>query len=127
MDKLKLAFKLIAQKAKQKQDAGAVPAFLGVRGLLALMYDRIVCFSQSDEDQTDYVLDLAVNAMFAFASVLPDMESFDDDEPQQEEVIEDETKADEAQTPDEPAIDDPRWTPVAPGDPLPTRREVKEE
>lgn len=111
MDKLKLAFKLVAEQAKAKRRAGSVPAFLGVRGMLALMYDRIASFSQEDEDNTKYVLDLAVSAMFAFSTVLPDMD-FDEVESEAEEELPEE--------PQEEDIVDPRWTKVPPGQPLPS-------
>ena len=114
MDKLQLAINLVTERAKQKREAGAIPAFLGVRGMLALMYDRIVQFSNNPEDNTDYVLDLVVNGLFAFASVLPDMDI--PEEPQEEEKTVDSLEENPIAADD---TQDPRWTPVPATVPLP--------
>lgn len=135
MDKLKLAFSIVAKRVKEKRSTGEVPVFLGPRGMLALMYDRIAQFSKCDsDDQTEYVLDLAVMAMFAFSTVLPDMEFDDDDtrntdeEPLLERTNEGPTSEDEESegTMVPETNDDPRWTPVNPGDPIRSATPVEE-
>lgn len=119
MDKLQLAINLVIERAKQKRDAGSIPAFLGVRGMLALMYDRIVQFSNNQDDNTDYVLDLVVNGLFAFASVLPDIDIEEprEEEPEVSDILEENPiAADDMQTGSDK---DPRWTPVPAAVPLP--------
>ena len=116
MDKLKMAFKLIGKRARQDRAAGKVPEFLGARGMLALMYDSITKFSEGDAEDTDYLLDLAVRSMFAFATTLPDdidIEDdvdFGDDEPGPQEDTEE----------DDVDLSDERWSQVKPGQPVPT-------
>lgn len=131
MDKLKLAFSLIAKRVKAKRGTGEVPVYLGPQGMLALMHDRIVKYSQT-EDATEHVLDLAVMAVFAFATVLPDME-FDDGEESAQDLysrgVEEQGDDSESTVPanNEEIPDDPRWSPVRPGDPLPRAEKVEEE
>lgn len=131
MDKLKIAFKVIADEAKRKRSTGEVPTFLGVRGMLALMYDRIAKFMQvEDDDVSKYVLDLAVNALFAFSTVLPDID-LEEDETTTEETDDEpaiptipETNRETEETEDESNAD-PRWTTIPPGSPLPTAKKRK--
>lgn len=62
--------KLAWKHAKTKRDQGSVPTFLGLNGMLALMYDNIRRFHQGKEGPTyDEVLDLAANALFALEAV----------------------------------------------------------
>lgn len=118
MDKLQLAINLVIERAKQKRDAGAIPAFLGVRGMLALMYDRIVQFSTTSEDNSEHVLDLVVNGLFAFADVLPNFDIEDKkDEPQEKAEVTDSLEENPIAASDDK---DPRWTPIAPSVPLPS-------
>jgi len=119
MGDLKTAFNIVWRQAKQKREKGSVPVFLGPRGLLALMYDRIAAFSESEEDQSKYLLDLAVMAMFAFSTALPEEADFDEEPRGEEENASSEPE--EAIPPaDDPDANDPRWTAVAPNVPLPT-------
>ena len=122
MDKLKLAFNIVAKAARAQRKKGMVPNVLGVRGMLALMFDRIAQFSESDEDNTEYVLDLAVKAMFAMAECMPDSDdvNFDEDEPPFEvddaQAKDIEANAAEAvDDEDEDDVNDPRWTKIPPG------------
>lgn len=124
MDKLKMAFRLVAKQAKKKRRDGAVPAFLGARGLLALMYDRIVAFSvtatNTDEEQMNYLIDLAVNSVYAVASVLPEIDDISLDEEELEDTEDSVTLTEE---PQENESSDPRWTKVEPGQPLPQAKD----
>ena len=126
MDNLKMAFSIIAKEVKKKRGTGEVPVYLGPQGMLALMHDRIAKFSGA-YDQTEYVLDLAVMAVFAFATVLPDTE-FDDEEESTDRGLEEDEGGEpmgerdgrKSTVPtDNEGISDPRWSPVKPGDPLP--------
>ena len=122
MDKLKLAFSIVAKKAKEQRARGQVPTVLGVRGMLALMFDRIASFSQEDESDSDYVLDLAVKGMFAMAECLPDLDvldEIDDDEPDDDRLPEDieGSEPTEEETEEEEDNDDPRWTKSKMGEP----------
>lgn len=127
MDKLKLAFRLVAKQAKQRRENGSVPVFLGVGGMLALMYDAIRKFSESEEDVSGYVMDLAVSAMFAFSTTLPDMD-FDEEQTEDETTDEMPDNHDEEETADsEGSEDDPRWTRINPGDSLPVVRKVESD
>lgn len=115
MDKLKLAFSIVAKRAKEQRSRGAIPLVLGVRGLLALMYDRIAAYSEDQEGDSEYVLDLAVKAMFAMSECLPELEDdFADDEPQGRHPMDLEdadAMAGEAMAEE----DDTRWTKIEPG------------
>ena len=66
---LKDTAKILFQQAKLMQSEGKIPLFLGVKGMLARMYDNITRYSDSDDQNGDYVLDLAVNALFAMQLV----------------------------------------------------------
>lgn len=113
MDKLNTAIGMISKLAAEQRQAGEVPSFLGVRGMLALMYDRIRAFSKEGEDHTEYVLDLAVKAVFALVECIPTVDFDIEDEPREEEV------SDGMENTVEKVEDNGRWTPVAPGDTLP--------
>lgn len=136
MDKLKMTFSIIAKEVKKKRGTGEVPVFLGPRGMLALMYDRIAQFMKlCDEDESKYVLDLAVMAVFAFSTVLPDVEFEDEevgerDEGPVSEELEGTGERDARESlisPDnEEVSNDPRWSPVRPGDPISRASEVEE-
>tara|TARA_R110000751_G_scaffold300963_1_gene413045 strand:- start:27822 stop:28214 length:393 start_codon:yes stop_codon:yes gene_type:complete len=127
MDKLRVAVKLITKEAKRRREDGEIPLFLGDQGMLALMYDSIIGFSKVGDDEVargKYLQDLAVRGIFAFMTVLPDLDDLDaddlipdddiEDTPQQEQEEEDETPTEE-----EEDANDPRWTKVKPGDALP--------
>jgi hypothetical protein len=122
MDKLKAAWSLVGKAARERRKAGAVPAFLGVKGMLALMYDRIVSYNEGAEDDA-YVLDLAINSLFAVAATLPELH---DDDFIEESIkvsgVEDDTVAEElsdsAEESSEDGEIDPRWTATQPGEPL---------
>lgn len=114
MTNLKLAIELLSEEAINQHQAGKVPVFLGSRGLAALIYDRVVSYtSVKDSDDTRYLLDLAVKSLFAFANSLPDIKEIPDS-PQED------SDAFEVQEPQVEEKVDGRWTPVLPGDPLPT-------
>tara|TARA_R110002094_G_scaffold145203_1_gene134586 strand:+ start:4203 stop:4604 length:402 start_codon:yes stop_codon:yes gene_type:complete len=129
MDKLRLAFKLITKEAKRKRDDGEIPVFLGAQGMLALMYDSITKFSKSNEEENEahcvtHLKDLAVSAMFAFMTVMPDLDDIDadteiPDDPPFEVETQPEQSDDEPQQEEEDDANDPRWTKVAAGDALP--------
>tara|TARA_R110000782_G_scaffold211669_2_gene299824 strand:+ start:2043 stop:2462 length:420 start_codon:yes stop_codon:yes gene_type:complete len=135
MDKLRLAFKLITKEAKRKRDDGEIPVFLGAQGMLALMYDSITKFSKSNEEENEahcvtHLKDLAVSAMFAFMTVMPDLDDIDadteipDDPPFEVDIAAIENKLvgeedDEPQQEEDDDANDPRWTKVAAGDALP--------
>jgi len=128
MDKLKLAFSIIAKHAREKRSTGEVPIFLGTHAMLALMYDRIAKFTSAAseyEDTSKYVLELAVMGVFAFSTVLPEMEIKEDEIP--DEIPDEEVSEQFKEKPDESDVVDPRWTAVRPGDPLPTTAPIKEE
>lgn len=120
MDKLQVAFDIVLKKAMEQRQAGEIPSFLGLRGMLALMYDRIRAFAKEPEDMSEPVLDLAVKAMFAMAECLPDM----DFAPEQEDPVSENHEEEVVETPpdiiEEPAKNDKRWTPVPPNAPLPS-------
>lgn len=112
MDKLLLVSKMAYKRAQQKLHQGKVPSFLGLEGMLALMYERLVQYS--DTKDSDYVLDLAADSILALLHIVPDMDDSDHrEEPQQEEDREEERpeNTDEA-IEEEP---DRQWTPVKPG------------
>ena len=101
MNKLLLVAKTAYERAKQKISAGESPKFLGIDGLVAVMYERIVQYGNT-KDQ-DLILDLAADALLALDIVMPDMgginfqktpEEYDpeQDEPQQEEENSDPTE-----------------------------------
>lgn len=134
MDKLKLAFTIIMRKVKEKRGTGEVPVYLGPQGMLALMHDRIAKYMRT-EDATEHVLDLAVMAVFAFSTVLPEME-FDDEESFDDEEAADGRMGESSEgndreptvpTDNEEVSTDPRWSPVHPGDPVPRATKVEEE
>jgi len=119
MDNLRLAFKLIGNKAKTDRAAGRIPAFLGPRGMLALMYDSITKFSEDEDDNTEYLLELAVRSLFAFSLALPDdidIESRfeDEDDRPMKRAAEPQGNEDDSEE-----IDQARWTAVEPGQDLP--------
>jgi hypothetical protein len=123
MDKLQVAFDIVLKKAMEQRQAGEVPSFLGIRGMLALMYDRIRAFAKEPEDMSEPVLDLAIKAMFAVAECLPDPHEGighldEPEENHEEEVVDDEEKAMPRVGP--PPENDKRWTPVPPNAPLPS-------
>jgi hypothetical protein len=118
MDRLKMAFNLVARKAKEQRSNGSVPTVLGVRGLLALMYDRIVKFSESESDHSEYVLDLAVKAMFAMAECLPSLN--DDDIQEQNSPTDNQEKLPELEWENtendyEESVDSSQYTAIPPG------------
>ena len=133
MDKLRLAFKLITKEAKRKRDDGEIPVFLGAQGMLALMYDSITKFSKANEQENEahcvtHLKDLAVSAMFAFMTVMPDLDDIDadteipDDPPfenPQDNYTQPDKSDDEPQQEEDEDANDPRWTKVAAGDALP--------
>jgi len=106
---LKITLRIVFERAKQKKQSGEVPTFLGVDGMLALMYDCIVRYNNNKED-TDWILDLVVNGVFALQQVLPDIE----------EDIPDPVLAEDSATPvnEDEDGDSERWTPVKPGQDL---------
>lgn len=134
MDKLKLAYKIVGKACKKKRDSGSVPTFLGVRGMLALMYQNIVDFNGEEEDYADYVIDLAANAIFAVTAILPNMDeeflSPEDDEElaqhrsssgkrqRQDSNNEDTPTSEETEVAEEEEDDSGRWTKIPAGKPL---------
>lgn len=121
MDKLQVAFDIVIKKAIEQRQAGEVPSFLGLRGMLALMYDRIRAFAKEPEDMSQPVLDLAVKALFAVAECLPDPHEgighLDEPEDNHEEEV---VEVQEEMSIEVQAKNDKRWTPVAPNVPLPS-------
>jgi len=119
MDKLKTALRLIQERVESKRAEGSVPTFLGLAGMIALVHKEIVDFSKDSENQTQYVINLGAMAVYALSTILPEAEDFTNELPDDET---DETQDYPAKAPelmvspdDEPGMDDPRWTRVAPG------------
>lgn len=112
VDTLKIAFQLVARKAREDRAAGKIPLFLGAQGMLARMYDKITEFSSRGDDPS-LLLDIAVSAVFAFSTTIPNEEIEDDME--EDEV----DNADQEAPQEEEAAVDPRWTPIAPNKDLP--------
>lgn len=119
MDQLRTAFRLVAAKARQQRNEGTIPAFLGANGMVALMFKSIVDFKKTN-DEPSFLLDLAVQAMFAFASTLPDTD-FDDSEPAEDT----EDGEDPPQQEEEPTADDARWSRIEPGKNLPSAKQQR--
>ena len=123
-----MALDIISQRAIEQRQAGEVPSFLGTRGMLALMYDRIRAFSSDKEDNSEYVIDLAIKAIFAVAECLPNIQANDvpleDEDDGAAGYVERNTYAEE-----EDSEDNDRWSAVAPGNPLPSvaKSDVEEE
>lgn len=105
MTTLKDTARLVLLRAKEKQEAGKVPTFLGVKGMLALMYESITRYYDTESD--DYILDLAVAALFCMHEVMPEIPQEEEQQP------EDEVERPSVET------SDPRWTPIKPGDHMP--------
>lgn len=121
MDKLSIALDIISKRAFEQRSEGEVPTFLGIRGMLALMYDRIRAFSKDKEDNSEYVIDLAIKAIFAVSECLPKIDI--NDEPLEDEddgVVDFRAEENEIASIEEDAQDNDRWSPVAPGNPLPS-------
>lgn len=79
MGTVDMALKIITDSVKEKRSTGEVPVFLGVHGMLALMHNDIVEFSKLPEDaRSKFVLSLAVKAVFALSTILPDMDDMDE-------------------------------------------------
>lgn len=69
--KIKDVCKLAWANAIKRRNSGQVPSFLGLDGMLALMYDNICRFrSQGREISYDEVLLLASNAIFALEEAI---------------------------------------------------------
>lgn len=122
MDRLKLAWQTVGKAAKDKRKRGEIPTFLGAKGMLALMYDRIVAYNKQEGDHVTYLLDLAVSALFAFADALPEIEEFDslleDDVSEGDyETEESDSDANEDGTEEDEKVDpnDTRWTTIPVG------------
>jgi len=114
MTNIKAAIELITEEVIKQHQAGKVPLFLGARGLAALIYDRVSQFTESKEDDSKYLLDLAVKAVFAFACNIPEASETDwiDDEMPDDPPAEKPRETEEND-------DSGRWTPIAPGNSLP--------
>ena len=122
-DKLKLVAKMAWQRAKEKIAQGEAPQFLGVNGLVALMYERLVQFGKTQDN--DMVLELAADAIIALDLATPELAELEDtQEPQQEETEED---VDPAHPEDDDRRIDPteggRFMAVKPGEEAPTTNE----
>lgn len=74
-------------RAKQMQQDGAVPTFLGVDGLLALMHDSIRRHHTDVETDHKFMWDLAVFSLFALGTAV-EQDEWEDlvDEPVEEET-----------------------------------------
>jgi len=124
MDKLKLAWKLAGNLARQRRKTGETPTFLGAKGMLALMYQDIVQFNKYEDEPTDFVMSLAANAICALSTVLPDMDTdFEVTEPQGRQPMDledaDAMAGEEyAKEEEEDDSNDPRWTKTEAGKPL---------
>lgn len=139
MDNLELVLNTIRDAVHKKRSQGALPEFLGVPGMLALMYNDIVNFNMNG-NKADDLLALCVHAVAAFATTMPDddIDFFDDN------VIIGTVKEvhgkgtgdvtamlapyqEEPQDEEEDDANDPRWTKVLPGQPAPSTVEEPNE
>lgn len=116
--------KIIYRRAIEKQREGRIPIFLGLSGMLALMYDKIGKFFDSNDE--NYILDLAVDALFAVKVSLPQgLDSIIEDTTEQQETTteerEGEGKGGDESEPESlenlpiPKDDNQQWTPIPPG------------
>lgn len=115
-----VALSILKDAVEKKHNAGEVPVFLGVHGMLALMYNDIVEFSKlPEEERSKFVLSLAVKSVFALATTLPDIAEMDDVIPDEmDDILEDEEEKPLQENPDiadeeaeEDTEDASRWAP----------------
>lgn len=89
--KLSSIAKMACKYAYEKRRAGSAPAFLGLEGMLALMYDNIRRYGKNAS--YDEILDLAANAIFALEAAIQKTDvqtgySHDDIYDQQLDIVE---------------------------------------
>lgn len=75
------------QHSVNRRKRGDVPTMLGVPGMLALIWESIRQFNETEDP--DFILDLASNALFALEAVFPD-EPEEEPEPEPEPEQQDE-------------------------------------